>query len=211
MSGTGRGSDAYDRLASNLVRWLAARDDAGVVRATPDRSLYRFGEPVGFTARVFDESLMPRPGMTVRATLVAEGRQSPDTAAIVLEEVRGNPGVYRGRFGPLPPARYAYRVEASAGGRYIGESKGETEVVASSVEFEALDTDPELLRRIASETGGGFYRASDTRGLVEALSIAPARRREEAEVRPGRSPWLFIAVIALLGTEWTLRRRRGLW
>ena len=104
---------------TNLVRWLAAREEADRVRAAPEKPIYRYGESPRFTARVFDGTLAPRPGAwTVLELGPASGAASPAAAAVprepvVLEEVEGAPGTYRASLAPLPPGRYRWRASAT--------------------------------------------------------------------------------------------------
>jgi hypothetical protein len=67
-----------------------------------------------------------------------------------------------------------------------------------------------LLRRIAEETEGRFFRASEAGGLAEAISysgrgITVVEQRELWDM-----PVILLLLLGLMGGEWMYRRKRGL-
>ena len=67
-----------------------------------------------------------------------------------------------------------------------------------------------LLKRLAEETGGRFYRAADTAKLIDAIryggrGIAVTDDRELWDM-----PIVLLLALSLMGTEWAYRRARGL-
>ena len=80
--------------------------------------------------------------------------------------------------------------------------------------WDAEMTDPRLnvqvLRRLAATSGGRLVTAADTGPLLDTLRA----RIPEAQLAVAQdlwhNGWSFGLVVALLGTEWALRRRWGL-
>ena len=67
-----------------------------------------------------------------------------------------------------------------------------------------------LLRRVASETGGQFYTMDALSGLPEALRYTDRGTIVQEERDLWDLPVLFFLLIGLLLLEWVVRRRRGL-
>jgi hypothetical protein len=68
----------------------------------------------------------------------------------------------------------------------------------------------EMLREIARASGGTFLRLDQAGEIANALKIGPIIDRSTRESPLRESPWTFAALLGLLGSEWALRKRRGL-
>jgi hypothetical protein len=84
--------------------------------------------------------------------------------------------------------------------------------LAGGVDVEMADPrlNEEVLRRVARATGGQYLRPDDIARLSSLLSPArvPAGAAQVQEL--WHNVWIFAAIVALLATEWTLRRPWGL-
>jgi hypothetical protein len=67
-----------------------------------------------------------------------------------------------------------------------------------------------LLRRIAEETGGGFFTMANAASLPEAISYSGRGVTVVEERELWDMPALLILLLALVGGEWAYRRTRGL-
>jgi hypothetical protein len=86
--------------------------------------------------------------------------------------------------------------------------------VVRDLQLEALNTtaDHGLLRQLSQQTGGKFYKASQTEDLVRTLTTRPHPARltsteEMNELINWR--WLFFVVLTLVAIEWGLRKFYG--
>jgi hypothetical protein len=78
------------------------------------------------------------------------------------------------------------------------------------MEFEDPAPDFDLLREIAAETGGRFLPIEEAGELPALLDPKAVADRTVRELPFLDNPWLFLALLGLLGSEWALRRQRGL-
>ena len=67
-----------------------------------------------------------------------------------------------------------------------------------------------LLKRIADETGGKFYRPDRVSTLVEDLAMSKNGVTVVNQLDLWDMPLLFLLVVALESAEWGYRRARGL-
>jgi hypothetical protein len=68
----------------------------------------------------------------------------------------------------------------------------------------------DLLDRLASQTGGRYWRPQDLSKLPEQISYSEAgvSSRETREI--WNMPAVFLLILLLRSTEWLVRRRRGI-
>ena len=84
--------------------------------------------------------------------------------------------------------------------------------VAASFEAEManLTPDEELLKRLATSSGGEFRTLDQAHNLPARLASFREQGPRTAEVRLWSSWYLYAFVVACLGAEWALRKRFGL-
>ena len=113
------------------------------------------------------------------------------------------PGIYRvemaGLAGPAPLTEGS-RTDALAALARVGETNLE--------QFGATLNEP-LLRRVAEVTGGRYWRPDDLSGLADALAFSSAGIHERQLLPLWNAPFLFLLLVLLKCTEWSLRRYWG--
>jgi hypothetical protein len=118
---------------------------------------------------------------------------------------------YRARSAPLEPGEYEVRVRLP--GIPDDAIKARTAFTVASNPFGELGRlhcDELLLKQIASDSGGHYYREEDLRRLIETLGPASDRREITKETALWQSYWWFIPIMLLLTAEWILRRVKGM-
>jgi hypothetical protein len=204
----------YSRLWTNAVRWLTAPDLSTRLSVEPGRSVFERGDAIDFSARLSDREYQPQDGAEV--VLSIAGADSSSTAReksgplreITLTGQGG--GFYSGETGSLPPGRYRFHAEARLKGERLGDVSGVFAVETMGLEFRRPAADPAFLSRLASETGGRAYPASDVEKLPEELKVQGPSSQEVVTLDVWDSPWFFVLFLGLVSTEWILRRRRGM-
>jgi hypothetical protein len=207
--GTGRPGDAFRRLVSRSVRWLVARDDLKQVLVRPGKNLFDGAETVVIEGQVYDDDFRPIEGADVRATVLGPlGTEEERARELSLPDVGG--GRYRGTLPGLPPGDYRIDGAASMGGTALGEDRSEMTVAPYRLEFEDPAPDFAMLQQISQESGGRFLTLSELGQLPEILDLEPVVEHSVKEWPFQEQPLVFLALLALLGGEWALRRGRGL-
>ncbi len=204
MWGVGADNSAYVAFVQNLVRWLSLRQEQKQLRISTDRQLYRSGEPVVFAAQVYTADLRPQEGAKVRVHLHGPG----GSELVTLEETGG--GRYEGKV--IAGADGDYEFVASAVSP-LGETLADTgrlSVTRWSVEFLHTTAQPEELRQMAERSGGVLSSWDDLSPLLERVVLKPVRKQNQFQFRYWTSRTVLVLLIAVLGTEWFLRRRKGM-
>ncbi len=198
--------DVYDRFVTNTARWLTARGELERVVVTPDKDVYQAGEDIGFSVQVYGSDYRLASDALVSVS-VASGEASAPVATVDLEAVGD---YYRGSTGRLPPGPYVLRATASRGGEDVGTATGEFIVERFSLEDSETRRRSALLRRIADESGGGYYSPETLDALPWDVPMAWTERTTTREFELWNSPWLLLGSVGLLSAEWALRRKLGL-
>lgn len=206
-----KAESALDIFLGNSTRWLITRDDQKRVKIAPARRLYDAGERVEFTGQVYDESFVPVDGAIVTARITGEKLSAPiDIALEPLSGGRYQTSLLQG----LPAGDYYYSGEAKKDGKVLGSDAGRFNVGEYSVEFAEPRMRSDVLRALAEKTGGKFYTPQDAGSLMRDIKANPRFRTSERSDKTdyeARNGWLLLAIaIALLGTEWFIRKRTGM-
>jgi hypothetical protein len=132
----------------------------------------------------------------VRARLIA----ASGTEELIRLWPGAEPGVFEGRV--KIPEVGTFDVSASS-----GAATADTVVIAAA-DVRTPDDGDARRGAIAAATGGVHVGAQNLEPLVRSLrALTPARASRDAH--PARSVWFVAAFAALLGAEWTMRRRAG--
>ena len=194
----------YEAFWRQSARWLASEAPEPVSVTAPANT------PVGSRASI-EVSVRNASFEPVADAQVHVSVRAPDGSDRVLASAdAGGAGRHAASFVPEEPGLYRVTVEAKR-----------ADVVLASVEHPLLagGTDPEyvdprlnetVLRKLAEGSGGRYVPATDTGEVAGALR-APHSPRRPGEVRDlWHNAWSFLLIVALLTTEWALRRRWGL-
>ncbi|MCC6349352.1 MAG: hypothetical protein IT347_07165 [Candidatus Eisenbacteria bacterium] len=193
------------RLWRKTVRWLSEPVQGEPLRVRPERWLSANGERVRLFASLQDEAFRPVAGAQVAGT-ASDGRG----ASRSLDFEPGEAGSYTASLDALPPGRWQVSVQAVGGGRTRASATTAFAVDRWSLEALRSEPDSSTLGAIARASGGKAGDAGHADAWARGLSTRALTRRRAASTRLWESPWLFAALVAVLGTEWALRRRRGL-
>ncbi len=175
--------------------------DAGAVS-------YRPGERAQIRVRLRDEQGRAVSRARAYAALWRDGVR---VATIPLEPDERGGGLYQARTAPLEEGRYEVKIAADA--LPGGEARASATFAVTygpTPELADFSAREDLLRDVAHHAGGRFVREENLPELVAALEpLARGRIVESDTVLWQSYAWLTV-LLALLATEWILRKRRGL-
>jgi uncharacterized membrane protein len=189
-----------------LLRWVADGVPGRVELTTsPDRVEPR--EPVTLTALVTDKKYQDV--SDARVVAVVRSPTGVVTEVPMSWTVRRD-GEYQAVFAPDEEGPYQVRVTAMKDGETLGTSVGHLRTAPSDREYFDPVLRTTLLQRLADETGGQYFRASDTSKLSEALTLSGRGVTVVEEKDLWDMPALFLLMVVFAGGEWIYRRARGM-
>jgi hypothetical protein len=203
----GRPQRYYDTFFHNAIRWLVRDPELTQVRVQAEKERFSPSEPVAFIVKARSRDYGPAAG--ARVDLQVMNTQNSQVVK-QADGIVGADGTLRLDVGTLPAGPFRAHVVARREGEELGTAEDVLVVEESGPELARPTPRPDLLKFIAEATHGQYLPASGTK-----LSELPLRDPERVEIgqRKSHPLWdkfpVLLALCALLGTEWFLRRRWG--
>lgn len=199
---------AYQTFWRQLLRWLTA-DVPGRLQLSIATDQVMPGQPATIRATVADTLFVPR--NDARVTLYVAGATAAAPARdIPMQWVVDRDGEYHASFTPATPGLQLVRVEATTPD---GETLRDSIVVRvgdMNAEYVDAEMRAPLLKRIADETGGKFYRPGHTSKLVDDVAMSKNGVTVVNQMDLWDMPAIFLLLVLLVSAEWGYRKVRGL-
>jgi uncharacterized membrane protein len=212
-AGARSGSDdgrALQRFWEGAIRWLVRDPALTLLHIDLDRTEYRRGQTVAARVRTLhaDYTAAGRIAVTLDLHPVEDASRA-DAAAKPLRALTvttGEDGEAHAELAGLAAGAYRLLGRATLDGRAV-EEQATFVLRPEGRELDDVVSRDEVLRQIAAVTGGEF-RA----GTLGTPTIRPARQVRVGNLRTvaiWSHPLLLFLAVALLASEWMLRRRAG--
>jgi hypothetical protein len=208
--------DAYHhRFWGQLARWAADFKSAvgnEFVRFGVERPSITTEEDTIIRARWDAKLLRKSPNLKARARVMrVTGPTEEEAAVIELKPTGGRAVVYEGRLSRLRAGEYRIRLETEDA--RLGDAPIQAELLVTerlTPELADVSANREWLAEIARASHGRLFDASDVRELPKVFQKSTESVTEHKQVTVWNH-WLVLAVLlALLSTEWVLRKLNGL-
>lgn len=196
---------AFDEIFGKLVQFLTTTDDKRKFRSYPVKQEFHETEPVVFESQVYNDIFEPVYGNKIEIIITEENGKRSDFSYVT------SPGNTRYQIGGLKEGVYRYRSRTELNGK-MEEVRGEFAVIEQQAEKLNLTADFGLLRKLAENTGGTFYKADELGALQDKLRVTEAKsiiHTEEKYDSVINLKWVFWLLLLLVGGEWFLRKFYG--
>ena len=213
------GADSpYQRFWGQLIRWLAnvetkSREAKPSVLLRLDRSYLKTGDDLRITARVQDAkgraTASAQVNCAIQPVAGARGDETGPESVPLAPTMAG--GIFRGQFRTHKEGKYLVKVTATdEGGNKIGDDALGLTVAPHSKEMDRLARQDVTLQLLADRSDGRFRDLAALPDLLDYI-VKLQKDRVGLALEPRlvplfNFPLLFLAFVALLTTEWMLRR-----
>jgi hypothetical protein len=154
-----------------------------------------------------DEDYEPTHDANVTVNITApDGKTQPVTIFPRYDEA----GVYERKIDLPAVGRYEIEAVAALKKEELGRDKAVLQVTPADAELRQPGQNAELLKHLASQTGGVYLPLEDAAQLPSHLREATHVIEKHRDVDLWDRPWVFGLIISLLCGEWFLRKRYGL-
>jgi uncharacterized membrane protein len=202
------GPRAHETFWHSAIRWLVRDPALTPMRVASERPSFEPGsEPPALDVQVRGSDYGAAPGAQISVVESSAEDPVPRPAGSAVAGADGNARIL---LPPLPPGAYKATVTARrADGAQVGEAEDAFVVAPAARELIEAAPRPDLMAAIASASKGRVIDPGD------ALVKLPWRDPERVEVgqrtsKPLWDSWKVLALLcAVVGMEWTLRRRWG--
>jgi hypothetical protein len=204
--GIGKDNQSYQKFWNNSIRWLVTREDMDLINIFTDKKIYKSGERINFSAKIFDQNYQKIKDATVLLNIKGEASADSEMLSLSLDLM----GDCNGTLRSLPPGKYLFKGEVFRDETKIGSKSGEFTVEEYSLEDANLTTDFDLLKKMAEVSGGKFYEKDQIKNLVNDLELTEKKEERTKEIQLWNHPILLILFIGCLSAEWAIRKRAQL-
>lgn len=197
----------FNELIDKLVQFLALRnnEDNFYIDYKP---YYYETENILMTAEVYNEAyeMITLPEVTLSVT-DSTNRQLTYTFDRSNQFYRLDAGLY-------PPGNYRFDAKTSLGKKEFEES-GKFAVLPVNIEQVNMQANHRMLHQLSYETNGQFFQSGNENGLIKAVmessSINPVNYHQIILNEILNIRWIFFVLLALLSSEWILRKFWGIY
>jgi uncharacterized membrane protein len=212
------GDTAHDLFWQQLLRWLVSDTPGHVAASVPTQVLLDNGA-VTLTAEVRDQQYNPAPDARVEAHILGPSGVS---ALVEMTPVPDSPGQFQAAWSAPKTGAYLTEVTAqrSTPNNGADPNTGTVKELGRDVlTFQRMDgvaenfhteQNRDLLERLATQTGGQYWKPADLGKLAAAIPFSEAGMT----VRETRDLWnlplVFLVLLLLRFSEWWLRRKWGI-
>jgi hypothetical protein len=155
---------------------------------------------------VRDDNYVPTNQASVTAHVIGPDGSAED---ITLTPEPMKIGIYAAEWNAAKPGSYVADVVATRDGHELGRDVLAFARENGVAENFHTEQNRELLENLASETGGRYYAPDEAGALADEISYSDAGISAREIKDLWDMPIVFIALLALLGSQWLLRRKWG--
>jgi uncharacterized membrane protein len=206
------GDTAHDLFWQQLLRWLVSDTPGHVAAALPAQMLLDNGA-ANLTADVRDPQYNPAPDAKVEAHILGPSGVS---ALVEMAPVPDSPGQFQAAWSA--PKTGAYLTEVTAQRADPG-ARTLKELGRDVLTFQRMDgvaenfhteQNRDLLERLATQTGGQYWKPADLGKLAAAIPFSEAGVTVRETKDLWNLPLVFLVLVLLRFSEWWLRRKWGI-
>lgn len=209
-----------------LIRWLIA-DAPQPIEMTIHRVQDDANQSVQIAIRVKDKQFRPMENAAVRLAVksltLKDSREAVNSAVsgaaaavhtnsvqITAESSPHEIGLYEAVYVPRQTGGYAVEaVITDRNGLTVGQAEAGWSSDPAAEEFQSLHPNRELMRQIASQTGGQVVNAAELNDFAKKLPALQAPVVEEWTSPIWHKFWMFALAIGCFILEWGVRRAQG--
>ncbi|HZO56721.1 MAG TPA: glutamine amidotransferase [Bryobacteraceae bacterium] len=188
-----------------MLRWAVSETPGRVISSTP-RQVLVDDSRLKLSVDVRDRTFLPAADAKVEVRILGPSASG---------------GIVELQADPVTPGQYAGEWTAEKPGQYVAEAvakRGEEEAGRDVFTFERQDgiaenfhtqQNRELLEKLASTTGGKYWKADDLSKLPGEVSLSEAGITVRETKDLWNLPIVFLLLCLIKGSEWLLRRKWG--
>lgn len=200
-------NNAHETFWRQMLRYLVSGTPQQV-EIGAEKEVYALDDTVNIVADIRDKRFNPMPDAQATA------RVTKPSGAIVDVPLKfttlNSVNTYAGEFKADELGQH--RIELVGTSATLGTLNAKSIMLVSDLnrEYYSAAQNSDLLKRIASETGGKYYTTAEAQSLLDDLIYRQTPYSERVTKDLWDMPVNFMLIIGLLSAEWFLRKREGL-
>ncbi len=207
--GSGVNPHFYYRFWGNAIRWLIRDPALNRLKLSSRSDDVGVGEPIVVDARLSTPSFQPAANVMLETTITQLGSR-PNSQGLkgVTPQRTDKNGLARFRFEFDQPGEYLVSVRTSE----IEDVRAELPILVAHEprELKQVQPSPDFLKSLSESSAARYLDGSDRLNGLEFKETQSLRVDERKDVPIWSNAWVLVLLALSLGTEWLLRRRRGM-
>ncbi|MBZ5699369.1 MAG: glutamine amidotransferase [Acidobacteriia bacterium] len=199
------GDPTHEEFWQQLLRWLVTDTPGRVVASVPSQMLFDDGR-IRFSADVRDKNYLPAADARVEAHILGPGGAA---VQIEMSPDANTPGTFHADWNADKPGSFLTEVTATRGTEELGRDVLTFARMDGVAENFHTGQNRELLEKLASQTGGRYWRPQDLSRLPNEISYSEAGITVRDTKDLWNMPAVFLLILLLRSSEWLLRRKWG--
>lgn len=198
-------SKTFDKLISNFVQLVSSKDDKRKFRCFPSSNEYPTYESVYFETEVYNDIYERVYNNKIDLNITDENNKVIPYSFVTTPQ--GNKFEIRG----LKQGVYKYDATTTLSGK-VEKSKGEFTIQSYNLEAINNTADHEMLKLLSSKTGGSYAHQTEANSIVTLLKdkeLKSVMYTTEELNEIINLPWIFLLILALISSEWFIRKYKG--
>ncbi len=193
----------FERFWMSLLRWLLEETDFLPGTDISLRSAKRYyTDEQKIRLAIMTRGL---PSETYLPRLTVQGEDFNQS----IEPIKKKPNLYTAIIGPLAPGTYDIVLNNNIGAPETITTK--INIVPPGIEFRNLSANPEIMEHIAKTTNARTLSANDIVKLPKIVHKWKIAQQMTTQKKDIWDHWALLAImLAFMGIEWFLRRKKGL-
>ena len=200
-------SNAHETFWRQTLRYLVSGTPKQI-EVGAQQDVYVLDDTVRVVADIRDKHYNPVSDARATARVT---KPSGGTVDVPLKFTSINEAnVYTGEFKADELGQHSIELIGSSGS--LGQLGAKSNVLVSDLNRESFNAaqNTDLLKRIATETGGKYYQLNELQSLLDDLTYRKTPYSERVTKDLWDMPINFFLIVGLLSAEWFLRKREGL-
>jgi hypothetical protein len=201
------GDKYYTALWGQIAQRLSLPHLLGESKRTQimlDKKAYSTGDRVTVYARLYSEGYAPVVEPSVSAHYETPGGAGAAPQAVVLRPLPEQPGMYRGEFTAPAAGAYQFSVDRDV------QTQIPFTVAEPKLELGDTAMNQAELSEMATTSGGAFLHEEDLIKLPDLIASRSEKVQSTVDVDIWASPLYFLIMLALVTTEWVMRKLSNL-
>jgi uncharacterized membrane protein len=196
----------FEVFWQQLLRWLVTDSQGRVVAAVANPEIQDDGR-AALSVEVRDENFQPVADASVEAHILG-----PDglSARVPMAPVSGAPGRFQAEWNADKAGDYLTEVTAQHADQPLGRDVLSFRRLDGVAENFHTQQNRDLLERIATLTGGRYWRPEELANLADEISFSPAGVTTHGIKELWNMPAVFLVILVLRCAEWLVRRMGGI-
>lgn len=195
----------FNDFVTKTIQYLSIRNDKKQFRLDARESTFSDSSPILFDSEVYNDIYERTYGNTIQIAIENEAGETQyfDFVDSELNQSFSTPS--------LPPGIYTFKGEVKIGNKTLTDN-GEFSVEDINPEYINLTANHQLLRNLASKTGGQFIPFEQVDRLINLIAnqgYKPLVKSEETTQKLLQTWWWYTIIFGLFSLEWFLRRYWG--